>query len=160
MEEICCRPEMEDTTEMEGVRQPSPMSMHVARSTRISSSRWAARLFCSPRVTCAQGGRPGAHLPLVTRGAWRTAAADPWLMVACAAHAAGRGRQVAFALIRAVFCVGSGWPGNAAQHAPGPPLWKFLPPWAATGKVQIGAQHPSTTHQRHLLCIPKQAACT
>ena len=59
MEEICCRPEMEDTTLMEGVRQPSPMSMHVASSTSTSSTRCASRLLCSPRVTCAHGQAVG-----------------------------------------------------------------------------------------------------
>jgi hypothetical protein len=58
MEEICCRPEMEETTEMLGVRQPSPMSMQVASSTSSSSSRCAPRLFCRPRVTCAS---PSKH---------------------------------------------------------------------------------------------------
>ena len=43
---------MEETTEMAGVRVPSPISMQVAPSTRISSSLCRARLRCMARLTC------------------------------------------------------------------------------------------------------------
>lgn len=49
---FCWRPVMEDTTEMAGVSVPSPISMHVAPSTRISSSLCSARLRCMARLTC------------------------------------------------------------------------------------------------------------
>lgn len=49
---FCWSPVMEETTEMAGVRVPSPISMQVAPSTRISSSLCRARLRCMARLTC------------------------------------------------------------------------------------------------------------
>ena len=45
---------MEETTEMEGVRHPSPMSIQVAISTSTSRIRCRVRLFCKALVTYSQ----------------------------------------------------------------------------------------------------------